>query len=105
MPSTLTDRHVSDYLDIMNALDQYSENFPDRMSSRAMPGFRFDPPLTLKGNIVVRNLGVAVRFIIGYREAHRPELRTSVLHRLEGAAGEANALPEMHFAAGRRQST
>ena len=32
MPSTLTDRHVSDYLDIMNALDQYSENFPDRMS-------------------------------------------------------------------------
>ena len=89
MPSTLTDRHVSDYLDIMNALDQYSENFPDRMSSRAMPGFRFDPPLTLKGNIVVRNLDEAVRFIIGYREAHRPELRTSVLHRLEGAAGEA----------------
>jgi hypothetical protein len=32
MPSTLTDRHVSDYLDIMNALDQYSENFPDSMS-------------------------------------------------------------------------
>ena len=54
-----------------------------------MPGFRFDPPLTLKGNIVVRNLDEAVRFIIGYREAHRPELRTSVLHRLEGAAGEA----------------
>jgi hypothetical protein len=54
-----------------------------------MPGFRFDPPLTLKGNIVVRNLDEAVRFIIGHREAHRPELRTSVLHRLEGAAGEA----------------
>ena len=53
-----------------------------------MPEFRFDPPLTLKGNIVVRNLDDAARFMIGYREAHRPELQTSVLHRLEGAAGE-----------------
>jgi hypothetical protein len=54
-----------------------------------MPEFIFDPPLTLKGNVVVRNLDDAVRFMIGYREAHRPELQTSVLHRLEGAAGEA----------------
>ena len=54
-----------------------------------MPEFRFDPPLTLKGNIVVRNLDDAVRFMIGYREAHRPALQTSVLHRVEGAAGEA----------------
>ena len=54
-----------------------------------MPEFRFDPPLTLKGNVVVRNLDDAVRFIIGYREARRPALQTSVLHRLEGAAGEA----------------
>ena len=54
-----------------------------------MPEFRFDPPLTLKGNIVVRNLDDAVRFMTGYREARRPELQTSVLHRLEGAAGEA----------------
>ena len=54
-----------------------------------MPEFSFDPPLTLKGNIVVRNLDDAVRFVIGYREARRPELQTSVLHRLEGAAGEA----------------
>jgi hypothetical protein len=54
-----------------------------------MPEFKFDPPLTLKGNIVVRNLDDAVRFMIGYREAHRPELQTSMLHRLEGAAGEA----------------
>ena len=54
-----------------------------------MPEFRFDPPLILKGNIVVCNLDDAVRFVIGYREAHRPELQTSVLHRLEGAAGEA----------------
>ena len=54
-----------------------------------MTEFRFDPPLTLKGNVVVRNLDDAVRFMIGYREAHRAELQTSVLHRLEGAAGEA----------------
>ena len=53
-----------------------------------MPEFRFDPPLTLKGNIVVRNLDDTVRFMIGYREARRPELQTSVLHRLQGAAGE-----------------
>jgi hypothetical protein len=53
-----------------------------------MPEFSFDPPLTLKGNIVVRNLDDAVRFMIGYREALRPEFQTSVLHRLEGAAGE-----------------
>ena len=54
-----------------------------------MPEFRFDPPLTLKGNTVVRNLDDAVRFMIGYREARRPALQTSVLHRVEGAAGEA----------------
>ena len=40
-----------------------------------MPEFRFDPPLTLKGNIVVRNLDDAVRFMIGYREPHRPALQ------------------------------
>ena len=28
--------------------------------------------------------------MIGYREARRPALQTSVLHRLEGAAGEAD---------------
>ena len=54
-----------------------------------MPEFRLDPPLTLKGNIVVRNLDDTVRFMIGYREARRPEAQTSVLRRLEGAAGEA----------------
>jgi len=61
---------------------------PYQQQLRAMPEFRFDPPLTLKGNIVVRNLDDAVRFMIGYREARRPELQTSVLYRLEGAAGE-----------------
>ena len=54
-----------------------------------MPEFRFDPPLTLKGNIVVRNLDDAVRFMVGHREARRPALQRSVLHRLEGAVGEA----------------
>ena len=54
-----------------------------------MPEFRFDPPLTLKGNIVIRNLDDAVRFLVSYREAWRPALQTSVLHRLEGAASEA----------------
>ena len=53
-----------------------------------MPEFRFDPPMTLKGNIVVRNLDDAARFMIGYREARRPALQTSVLYRLEGATGE-----------------
>ena len=53
-----------------------------------MPESSFVPPLTLKGNIVVRNLEDAVRFMVGYREARRPELQTSVLYRLEGAAGE-----------------
>lgn len=54
-----------------------------------MPEFRFDPPLILKGNIVVRNLDDAVRFIVGHPEMRRPALRTSVLQRLEGAIGEA----------------
>ena len=53
-----------------------------------MTEFRFDPPLTLKGNVVVRNLDDAVRFMIGYREARRPALQTSVPYRLQGAAGE-----------------
>jgi hypothetical protein len=39
-----------------------------------MQEFRFDPPLTLKGNIVIRDLDDAVRFMIGHREARRPEL-------------------------------
>jgi hypothetical protein len=53
-----------------------------------MPAFRFDPPLVLKGGTVVHDLDDAVRFLVGYREARRPQLRTSLLHRLEGAAGE-----------------
>jgi hypothetical protein len=55
-----------------------------------MTEFRFDPPLTLRGSVVVRNLDDAARFMIGYRESRRPALQTSVLFRLEGAAGEAD---------------
>ena len=54
-----------------------------------MSEYKFNPPLTLKGDIVVHNLDDAVRFMTGYRKARRPELQTSVLHRLEGAASEA----------------
>jgi hypothetical protein len=68
-----------------------------------MPEFRFDPPLTLKGNIVVRNLDDAVRFMIGYREARRPALQTSVLHRVEGAAKQRSAMLDTPFAVGQRQ--
>jgi hypothetical protein len=53
-----------------------------------MPEFRFDPPLILRGGIVIRNLDDAVRFMVAYHDARRPGLRRSVLHRLEGAASE-----------------
>ena len=56
---------------------------PYQQQLRAMPEFRFDPPLTLKGNIVIRNLDDAVRFMIGYQEARRPELQTSNVPTLE----------------------
>jgi hypothetical protein len=65
-----------------------------------MPEFRFDPPLTLKGNIVVHNLDDAVRFMIGYREARRPELQTALR---EPPANQRSAMPDTHFAAGQRQ--
>jgi hypothetical protein len=71
-----------------------------------MSEYRFNPPLTLKGNIVVHNLDDAVRFMIGYREARRPALQTSVLHRLEGAAGEADEREAANaFLTGQRRST
>ena len=54
-----------------------------------MPQFTFDPFLTLKGNIVVRNLDDAVRYMVGHQEVRRPALQKSVLHRLERAIGEA----------------
>ena len=42
--------------------------------------------------------------MVGYREARRPELQTSVLHRLEEPpAKQRSAVLEAHFAIGRRQ--
>jgi hypothetical protein len=58
-------------------------------STVTMQRFVFNPPLTLKGNIVVRNLDDAVRFMTDYRKTRRPVLLKSILHRLEGAVGEA----------------
>ena len=60
-----------------------------QVQHKPMSEYRFDPPLTLKGDIVVLNLDDVVRFMTGYRKARRPALQTSVLHRLEGAASEA----------------
>jgi len=54
-----------------------------------MAEYRFDPPLTLKGSVVVHTLDDAVRFMLAYRQARRPTMQTSVLHRLEGAYSEA----------------
>ena len=48
--------------------------------------FRFDPRLTLKGNIVVRNLDDAVSFMVGCRKARGAEL---LCYTGLGAAGEA----------------
>ena len=65
-----------------------------------MPEFRFDPPLTLKGYIVVRN------FMIGYRETRRPVLqRVSYAALKEPPAKQSSAIPDTHFAAGQRQKT
>jgi hypothetical protein len=54
-----------------------------------MPQFTFDPPLTLKGNLVVGNLDDAVRFMVGHQDVRHPGLQKSVLHRLKRAVGEA----------------
>ena len=58
-----------------------------------MTEFKFTPPLIVKslnGNVVVRNLDEAVRFMVSYRSARRPTLQTRVLHRLEGAFDEVD---------------
>jgi len=53
-----------------------------------MRQFIFDPPVVLKGNVLVRTLDDAARFMADFRQARWPALWRSVLHRLEGAAGE-----------------
>ena len=39
----------------------------------------------------MRNLDDAVRFMVGYQEARRPDLQRSVLRRLQRSVGEAEA--------------
>jgi hypothetical protein len=48
----------------------------------------FEPPLTLKGDAVMRTLADALRFVRRYGQARRPPMRDSVLHRLERADSE-----------------
>jgi len=67
-----------------------------------MTEFRLDPPLTLKGDVVVRNLDHAVRFMIGYREARRPA-QVCYTALKEPPAKRTSAMPETHFAAGQRR--
>jgi hypothetical protein len=50
-----------------------------------MTEFRFDPPLTLKDNIVVFTLDDAAAFVRSYKHTKWPEAQESVLRRLEGA--------------------
>ncbi len=50
-----------------------------------MPEFKFDPPLTLKGNIVVRTLDDAVRFLVAYRDGRQTTRQKRLLYHLEGA--------------------
>jgi hypothetical protein len=49
-----------------------------------MPQLHFDPPLTVKGNIVVRNIDDAVRFMVGHQEA-----RHALYRRASFTLGEA----------------
>jgi len=70
-----------------------------------MPRFTFDPPLTLKGDIVVRNLDHAVRFMVGYQRRVAPLYKgASSTASKEQSAKQKSATPVMHFAAGPRWS-
>jgi hypothetical protein len=71
---------------------------PVEVGKAPMPEFRFDPPLTLKGNVVVRNLDDAVRFMVGYRGrtdlSFRPVYYTGLK---EPLAKPRSAVLETHF--------
>jgi hypothetical protein len=54
-----------------------------------MSKFNFDPPLTLRGHVVVRSLDDAVRFILAYKDAKQSAKQRRLLYHLEGAIGEA----------------
>jgi hypothetical protein len=59
-----------------------------RLVSQAMSEFQFDPPLTLRGNIVVLTLDDAVAFTRSYTTPRMPAIRDSVLRWLERANDE-----------------
>ena len=68
-----------------------------------MPQFTFDPPLTLEGNIVVRNIDDAVRFTVGHQEVvARLYRRASFTVSKERSAKQKSETPVMLFAAGPR---
>jgi hypothetical protein len=70
-----------------------------------MPQFTFDPPLTLKGNIVVRNLDDAARFMVGFRQHVAPLYRGAFFTVSKGLSAKLKSgTPAMHFAAGLRWS-
>jgi hypothetical protein len=53
-----------------------------------MTEYKFDPPLTLAGNIVVVTLEDAAAFVRGYKVSKRPVMQDGVLRRLERADSE-----------------
>src|SRR5215469_7960680 len=59
------------------------------------PEFTFDPPLTLKGNAIVRTLDDAADYLRAYRYARKPLMQENVLRRLE----RADSLEEQRDAA------
>jgi hypothetical protein len=50
-----------------------------------MPKYRFNPPLTLKGGVVVRTLDDAAAFVRSYRDPHLPKSSAAVLLSIEEA--------------------
>jgi hypothetical protein len=71
-----------------------------------MSEYRFNPPLTLKGNIVVHNLDDAVRFMIAIaKRAVLRYRRACFIVSRELLANQGNAKPVMPFLTGRRRST
>jgi hypothetical protein len=53
-----------------------------------MSDFRFNPPLTLRGDIVVTTLDDAAAFVSSYTTPRMPKTRESVLRWLERANNE-----------------
>ena len=53
-----------------------------------MADFMFDPPLSLKGGVMVRTLEQAAAFARNLINARLPRGRDGVLHLLEAASGE-----------------